>query len=136
MDLLQAAATLLALRVVSVAIIFWIIIKITFPNLAAENDPEVKPVRWVLFFISIALLIGNVIPVIVDVASLVGALDRPRSLSPAGTVYTFNNAISHLIYSIGFLFLFIVSGQANVKLKAANKQLQEDNDELHREVGH
>ena len=135
MDLLQAATILLGLRVISAAIIFYIISTITFPNLKAGNDPHVKPVRWVLFLISIALLIGNMIPIIIDIGSIFAGLERSTStLSAAGAVYSFNNAISHVIYSLGFLFLFIKSGQANVELKAENKTLKEDNDELHREI--
>lgn len=134
MDLLQTAWILLALRIVSVAIILYIILKITLPNLKAENDPHVKPVRWVLFFISIALLAGNTTPVIVDVGSIIGVIERStKVLSTAGAIYMLNNAISHLVYSIGFLFLFVKSGQANTKLKARNKVLQDDNDELHRQ---
>ena len=136
MDLLQTAWILLALRLLSVAIILYIIFKITLPNLTAENDKHVKPVRWVLFFISIALLAGNLIPVIVDVGSIIGVFERSTSvLSAAGAVYSLNNAISHLVYSIGFLFLFIISGQVNTKLKIENKELQDDNDELHRKIG-
>ena len=135
MDLLQAAAILLGLRAISVAIIFYIIITITLPNLKAENDPHVKPVRWVLFLISIALLIGSMIPIIIDIGSIFAGLERSTStLSAAGAVYSFNNAISHVMYSLGFLFLFIKSGQVNVDLKAENKTLKEDNDELHREI--
>jgi hypothetical protein len=135
MDLLQTAWVLLILRILSVSIILYIIFKITYPNLKAENDPQVKPVRWVLFFISVALLVGNIIPVIVDVGSIAGSFERStKVLSTAGAIYTLNNAISHLVYSVGFLFLFIVSGQVNVKLKRENKILQDDNDELHRQV--
>lgn len=135
MDLLQTAWILLTLRIVSVAIILYIIFAITYPNLRAKNDQHVKPVRWVLFFISIALLAGNLVPIIVDIGSTVGSFERStKVLSTAGAVYTLNNAISHLVYSIGFLFLFIVSGQVNIKLKAANKELQKDNDELHRKI--
>ena len=135
MDLLQTAWILLTLRIISVAIILYIIFKITFPNLKAKNDQHVKPVRWVLFFISIALLAGNLVPVVVNVGSIVGSFERSaKVLSTAGAVYTLNNAVSHLIYSIGFLFLFIISGQVNIKLKDDNKELQENNDELHRKI--
>ena len=127
MDLLQTAWILLALRLLSVAIILYIIFKITLPNLTAKNDKHVKPVRWVLFFISIALLAGNLIPVIVDIGSIIGAFARSTNvLSTAGAVYSLNNAMSHLVYSIGFLFLFIISGQVNTKLNNENKELQDD----------
>lgn len=134
MDIHIAAAILLALRVVSTSIYIYIIAAITYPNLTAENDPQVKPVRWSLFAMSLILLAGNIIPVLVDAGTLFAEVQRSSNqLSFAGTIYTFNNAIMSIVAAVAFLVLFIVSGQVNVRLKAQNKNLQADNDKMHRQ---
>ena len=137
MDIHTTAGLLLLLRLVSSAIFLYIIFKITYPNLKAENDPQVKSVRLVLFLFSIALLVHNIIPIIVDAGTLLTVVERSSSvINTAGIIYTFNNAISSVVFALAWLFLFIVSGQVTVRLQAANKRnttLQGQNDEYHRQ---
>ena len=135
MELAQAAAILLGLRLVSTAVYLYIIFKITYPNLSAKNDPPVRPVRWVLFALSIILLGSNMIPILVDAGTIWGDIVRSTShINLVSATYTFNNAVFSVVASLAFLFLFVVSGQANIRLKARNKTLQDENDELHREA--
>lgn len=131
MSIITVAWILLTFRIISLSIILYIIFNITYPNLRAENDLNVLPVRWVLFAISLLLLLGNIIPVVVDIATLLGGVtDRASELGFVLSTYTLNNAISDAIQSAGFLLLFIVSEKANVRLQARNKMLQDDKDAL------
>lgn len=131
MDIQQAALILLVLRIVSDGFILRVMF-IQFSLLRADNDPHVKRLRYVLFFFSIAVFLGNMIPIIVDIATYFADIQRSaKILNPIGTVYSFSNAITSVVSAVFFWLIYKVTGEATVKLEAERDKLQTANDDYH-----
>jgi len=66
-------------------------------KLPVEN--EIRHFRWVLFLLSVAILIGNIIPIFVDTLTILfnNPTGRPPQVRPISVMYALSNALTALI---------------------------------------
>lgn len=95
MDIKHIAAILLLGRLVSVFFMAFVV-KRQRALLKLPIDPSLAPFRRTLNRLSIAVLIGNVIPIILDASTILSAnaLEREDTPSTIGVMYAFSNCIT------------------------------------------
>lgn len=131
MDIQHAALLLLLLRIISDGFMLRVL-AIQYPLLRAGNDPQVKTLRYVLLFFAIGVFLGNMIPIIVDIATIFADVERSsRTLNTVGLFYSFSNAITSVVSAVFFWLIYKVTGEETIKLEAERDALQGDNDALH-----
>lgn len=88
MDIHLYAAILLFFRAVSLGLI-GIVIKRQLELFKLKIDPEISSYRKRLFYLSITIFVGNLIPAAIDVLTLTDTLTRAsQTISGASLVYT------------------------------------------------
>jgi hypothetical protein len=102
-DLTLLAALLLTLRLVSVGfllrVLWW------QWHFVRKNDSWLRDTRLTLFVMTIVLLVGNIVPIVIDTAALTGGYDRAQP--PAlGLLYAFSNAATSVAASAGLWFMY------------------------------
>jgi len=102
------ASILLAIRVISVFFIV-LVIKRQWALFKLPIHEDIKTFRIVLFLLSVAILIGNIIPIVVDVMALFGATNRPDQIPTASVFYSFSNAITAVLSSILVWLLYCIA---------------------------
>lgn len=109
MNIMALAIILLILRTISVGFMLRVL-TISYPLLKAHNDPQIKPLRYVLFIFAVIITIGNVIPILIDLYGLSGEDIRNDDLDTVLTVYFINNAFISAISAFCFWLVYKVSG--------------------------
>ena len=106
------ATILLVFRIISAlfisTVIYW-----QFQLFKKYVPEEIKTFRVILFFLSIVILLGNVIPIIVDYATLVTEVPRASSLSWLSITYAVSNALTSLVSSLTIWLLYKISRDSN-----------------------
>jgi hypothetical protein len=114
---LLASILLLAL-IGSMTFIFMVLIK-QWRLLKVPIEPEVNRFRKVLFMLSLAIFLGNFVPIFIDAATLFVETGRPTNLKAISVAYAFSNALTSLCSSFLIWLLY--------KLASDSAKL-EDND--------
>lgn len=109
MDIQTAALFLLGLRVVSSAFIIRVLMyqipKLRTPD---SNNSELY-LRYALFLSAIAILVGNIIPIGIDIATIVKDLERSSTiLNGTGVIYSFNNAIENVVSAFALWLVYYI----------------------------
>lgn len=105
MDIYTYAAILLFFRVVSIALI-GIVIKRQLELFKLRIDPEITAYRKRLFYLSITIFVGNLIPALIDVFTLSGELVRSSpTVNTVSLIYTgawvvTSTLMAYLIHSL------------------------------------
>lgn len=115
------AIFLLIIRILSCVYIFQVIRKqwqlLRVPIKHAERMPvryvrQLTRFRALLFFLSTVILVGNVIPVVIDFVTIAGAdTGRPIGLENISIIYAFSNALTSLASSITISQLYRLAAQ-------------------------
>jgi hypothetical protein len=107
------------------------VVTIQYPLLKATNDQDVRPLRYVLFFLALALLLGIGISIGVDIATIInGSIRSTTTINPLGLVYSLANSLSDVLSSVLLWLVYKVTGLATIKIEAEKLSLQKSNDKL------
>lgn len=95
MDIKHVAAILLVGHIVSAAFMVFVVRRQRALTKLPVN-PELMPLRRTLGRLSMAVLIGNIIPILIDILTIIAhdSLKREDSPSLVGMTYAFSNAIT------------------------------------------
>lgn len=98
MDIKTIALILLLGRLISVTFMT-LVVKRQRELMKLPIDPELVPFRKTLNRLSIAVLVGNIVPIIIDVFTIVAAnsLEREDSPSVIGVAYAFSNMLTSIL---------------------------------------
>lgn len=117
-DIQIIAASLLTLRIISVAFVAQVIKRQT-SLMRLKDAHQIGTLRKVLFSLALVIFFGQWVPITIDVATLLA--DVPRSApSTLGVAYAFSNAFTAVLSSILLWLVYRVSEQQSVGL--AKKQ--------------
>lgn len=100
MDIKQVAAILLIGRLAS-CLFMASVLRRQLQLFKNEVYPELHTSRKRLFALAITVFVGNIIPILIDVATIVSptSLSREDSPSVAGVTYGFSNCITAVVSS-------------------------------------
>ncbi len=109
------AGILLTFRVLSDILIAyvirrqWKLLRLPIPDEYKDDERSVKKFRKILFFLSIAIFVGNFIPIIIDSLTLFVETGRPAQVKTISVAYAFSNATTALI-SATLIWLLYFAG--------------------------
>lgn len=130
---IQTAALILSALHIGAALFLIRVLTLQIPLLNAPDRQGVRYLRFVLFSLALALLISNIIPIIIDIATVFGAdIRSAKVLSPTSMFYTFNNGIGALVAAAAFWYVYRTAGATNIRLQNDNDSLTTENDRLHK----
>lgn len=100
MDIKHVAAILLVGHLVSASFMIFVVRRQRALNKLPVN-PELLPLRKTLGRLSMAVLIGNIIPIVIDILTILAhdSLHREDSPSIIGVTYAFSNVITAIVSS-------------------------------------
>ena len=103
MDIQTAAVFLTLIRLGSMAFITRVLF-VQVPLLQADNDYATKVTQYILLALAVVIFFGNLIPVVVDLGTVFGDVDRStKALNTIGVGYAFSNALTSL-FSAGLVW--------------------------------
>lgn len=130
MDIKDAALYLLILRIISTVALLWVIAR-QVKYLRENNPPEEQKIRLALTGVTLILLGGNLIPIIIDLYTIFGQVERTSNvINTIGVVYTFNNAGFAAVAGLAWAFFYWAADRKKVYLKRENTKLYEKVDEM------
>jgi len=99
------AFVLLVMHIASAVYIFTVLRK-QARLLMLPIDTYLKHFRMALFALSAAIFVGNIIPIVIDVLTLLVPINRPVSVSFVSLAYALSNALTALVsaYLIHMLY--------------------------------
>lgn len=112
MSVITLALILLTLRFIAVAFMLRVL-SIQFPLLTAQNHPEVKPLRYLLFIFAVIITVGNVVPITVDLHALLSPDTSNGNISTLTLAYLLNNAFVAGLSAACFWLIYKVTGLNN-----------------------
>jgi hypothetical protein len=115
MDAKTLAVYLLIGRILSL-IVIGIVLRKQVEIFRGRPDPELRQGRIVMMFFAMVLLLGNFIPVVIDIAVIHGDVTRANP-SPAGIAYAFSSNLVSLFSSCALLALYIIAEKLLKPLK-------------------
>lgn len=81
------------------------------PNITKLQKENVYRVRKVLFALSCVILLGNMIPIVIDLITLFNNnLGRPANIRPISIAYAFSNALTAMFSAIMIWTLYKLAG--------------------------
>ena len=125
MNIKVLATILLIGHTVSAGFIFFVL-KRQLALFRLKIDPELVTFRRVLFFLSVAIFLGNFVPIGIDLLTIFSNLPRAKA-SPAGIYYAFSNMLvmmlsAGLIWTMYRLAAKTATLVESDKIKALNKK--------------
>ena len=122
MDIQHAAIILLGIRLISTGFILSVLL-LQIPLFKVKLGPAEQITRLMLFLLSAVLLFGNVIPVIIDFTTAVGAVERNASvLNQISLLYSFSNAMTSLGSAV---LIWLIYKLIDISLGGANSENSE-----------
>lgn len=112
MDIQTLVVLLLLGRSISIMFILSVL-NIQWRLLKRPIEPYIENFRKILFGLSLAILISNMIPVIIDIATLFTDIGRPAVVSFAGVIYSLSNSLTAAISSLLVWYLYYVATKEN-----------------------
>lgn len=126
MEVKILASILLALRLIAVGFLFFVIKRQM--RLLKENKTEYNSVRMVLITLVGIGFVGNFIPIIIDVSTILRDVSgKPDTLL---TAYAVSNATTAAVLAIGWWMLYKVIADEQIQLKSEKDKLQAKNVKL------
>lgn len=123
MEVKILASILLALRLVAVGFLF-VVIKRQI-RLLKESTTEYNTVRMVLITLVGIGFIGNFVPIVIDVSTLMRDVSgHPGTLL---TAYALSNALTAAVLAIGWWMLYKVIADEQIVLKSEKDKLEAKN---------
>lgn len=98
MSIRLLAFILLLARLGSMTFIVLVLLK-QWRLLQTPIEPYIQRFRKVLFALSVAILLGNLVPIFIDTLTLFVETQRPASVKGISIAYAFSNAITSFISS-------------------------------------
>ena len=92
------AVILLIVRLISMGLM-WKVIQRQWSLFKKPIDESIKNFRKLLFVIALAIVAGNITPMVIDVLTIFATTDRPPFVSLTSLAYTFNAAGTALLSS-------------------------------------
>jgi hypothetical protein len=80
------------------------------PNLTTMERKHVYQIRRILFALSCIILLGNLVPIVIDVLTLFINTERPANLRPISIMYAFSNSFTAAFSAIMIWTLYRVAG--------------------------
>lgn len=116
MDIKTATISLLILGLISLYFTIRVLI-VQVPLLRTHDNDQDRRLRFLLFYIALTLLAGNLIFLAIDIATIFASLARStRTLNTIGVVYSFAMSLTHT-FATGFLWMiYKLIGINNAKL--------------------
>ncbi len=117
-SIILLASILLVFHVVSTILIAlvikrqWKLFRVPIPKEYSSDASSIRKFRKLLFFLSIAILIGNIIPIVIDVLTLFIETGRPANLRIISIFYSVSNATTALISATLVWLLYFSSFNA------------------------
>lgn len=127
LDIQTIALYLLLARIISVIFIVSVILKqvklfgkkIDFslvPSLSKLQQTSVYRIRRVLFILSVVILLGNLVPIVIDWITLFNDnLGRPNAIKTISIAYAFSNATTAMFSAIMIWTLYKLAGIGSTK---------------------
>lgn len=109
MEIKLLAATLLIGRLVALWYLYKVV-KIQLNLLKLPTDPDVWDFRKTLHYLTVAFALGNVVPIIIDLVTIIGP-ERPFWL---GVTYAISNTTTALIGAILIHKLYRLAGNTKI----------------------
>jgi len=115
MDVHTAAYFLAAIRIVS-AIFIGMVLVTQIPLLRAPHDALGRITQYILLAIALVIFLGNLIPVAVDLATVLGDIERSSQvLNTIGIGYAFSNAVTSVLSAVLIWLMYKVIAISNAK---------------------
>lgn len=95
-SIVTLAVILVLFRILSDAFIFSVILK-QIALLRMPVPSYLKSFRLVLFFLSLAIFLGNMIPIVIDLLTIFIETGRPAQLRPISVMYAISGATTALL---------------------------------------
>lgn len=118
------AFNLLFFRLISVGTLFWVIINLL--RQLKTTHTKYNGTRMVILTLVGLTFIGNFLPIMIDLATLIGERYAGALLVP----YAYSNAITGATTGIGWVMLYRTSKADRVRAQAENDELVADNKAL------
>lgn len=100
MDIKTYATILLVIRIVSMILIGVVLYK-QLMLFKRPIDKEITHYRRLLFFLALAIFLGNIIPALIDILTIFGDLERSaRIVKPISVIYTMDAAGTSVLSSL------------------------------------
>lgn len=74
---------------------------------------ELNLFRKVLFVVTVAIFLGNLVPIVFDTAALFVDIGRAQP-RPIGIAYAFSNATTALVSALGWLIIYVMAERTDV----------------------
>jgi hypothetical protein len=121
MSIQAIAATLLIARAVSMIFIVTVMYRqyklfgtqIDFqlvPNLTKMQRRNVYRIRRILFCLSVIILLGNLVPILIDAVTLFYNPGRPANVKAISVAYAYSNALTAMFSAIMIWTLYRIAG--------------------------
>lgn len=104
MDIKELALILLIGRIISDLFIF-AVLRRQWQLITARYKDRLDKMRWVLFSVSVVIFLGNMIPIGIDIATLLADVGRAQPTS-VGIMYAFSSNIPMLMLSVLMWFVY------------------------------
>jgi hypothetical protein len=98
MTIKMYAFTMLVAHVGSMVFIF-LVLRRQWALMKQPIPPAVRRFRVVLFMLSMAIFVGNIVPLAIDLATLFVETSRPPVVKPLSLAYAYSNALILLVSS-------------------------------------
>lgn len=120
------AMLLLVFRIASDVFIFSVLRK-QWALLKVKIDPELRNFRRVLFYLSLAVFLGNIIPIIIDGLTVVyGNMNRPQHVAPISILYALSNASTALISAFLIWLLYRLASNTHDITEYTEQHLRDE----------
>lgn len=107
MDTKTLATILLVGHIIAVVVILMVLHR-QMKIIRSRPDPELHAGRMVLLFLALGALIGNFVPITIDILVLVGEVQR-NNPQPVGILYATSNVFTLVWEAIAILALYLVA---------------------------
>lgn len=109
MDIHILAFILLVCRIVSVIFMGSVLLK-QFKLFGTDESRDVVIFRRVLFILALIIFLGQFVPILIDIATLVANAKRTNP-NILGVAYGLSNAFTALLSSIAFWLVYRIAGR-------------------------
>lgn len=107
-----AISVFLALRLIS-AYFIGRVLYIQYGLLKKPIDPDLRNFRAILFALSIVVFLGNLVPIAVDIYSLLFPVPRPAFYSLLSVSYGLSAALTSVASALLIWLLYKIAGASN-----------------------
>ena len=113
-DLQTYALILIVFRLISAFFII-VVIKRQLELFKYPIHKEIRTFRVILFLLSMAVLVGNFVPFVIDIMALFGGTNRPSVVPSASIAYSISVSVASVFSSILIWLLYFIAKDDNDK---------------------